>query len=159
MALFTVGIVGSGMTLWAVFVRPRRSAPWVREEPAPSPNRDLVSVAHHAIGGPRLSPLLLSVRRRLNKWAVASTGDTLDQLPGIVERLRRRPSARVRELRRFRRRLRGLERAARWRESAWVPRADPWRSEAESARRLRHATALLLRDLEQQIVAGGMEQT
>ena len=147
--VYVAAALALGITMWLVWIRSREPAARVRPVPGAAADRDLVSVAVAAVASDRLVPFLLLVRQRLNAVCVASTGWTLERLPSLTSHRRDR-TLRTRRFRRLRRGLFSLERRARWAESPWRPRWDPWRRPVESRAALWAATGAFLTVLDRE---------
>lgn len=139
--------LGGALLAWRWATRTREPAAAIRPVPHAYPNRDPVSVAVDALTSHAYGRLLDRARAQLVSLSVHTTGRTPDQLPGRWAMWRRRASPTARRVRRLERRLEGLRARARWRQRAWWPRADVWRSPAVSEARFRGEISRFLTEL------------
>lgn len=123
-------------------------SPAVRPTETVRPDRDLVSLAVTGVDDGRLAPFLRGSRNRLNRWSMEHTGTSIDRLPGLWARLRRRESPRQRTLRALRGRLAVARWRAVWLGRPWLPSPWPWRTRAGSLTLLRRDVAALLQDVD-----------
>jgi len=139
--------LGGALLAWRLAARTREPAAAVRPVPHVYPNRDPVSVAVDALTSHAYGRLLDRARAQLTSISVHTTGKTPDELPGRWAMWRGRASPAARVVHRLGRRLASLRTRAAWRQHAWAPRADLWRSPAASDVHFRSEIAGFLADL------------